>query len=288
MVEVNYIGNMGNRLFQYCLGRIIAETLSFRLKADPIPGFPGTLEIVGGKDFSDGPIQELGGNKIDLQAVLTDHSPRKIVLNGYFQRYEYYQPFKDVIRKRWLVPGFLPVSQRSAREIVLNIRRGDYIQMGWATPFEFFREVLESAKCERVFIVTDEPRDPFFRRFGHYQPVVFHQGPLEDFSMLLSFKKMAISQSTFSWWAAFLSEAEEVVVPSSENDLWSANRKHFDVDMRLSLDVYDERRFRMVPVRGTYRPNLAEFVFNARHYRARLRARWNFFLGRDLTPKSGT
>ena len=280
MVEVKYIGGLGNRLFQYCLGRIIAESLGYRLSASPIAGFPGTRRVVAGKDFSDAPVHHLTGQKIDLPGVLREATPRRIVLHGYFQRYEYFQPFKDSIRKNWLVPEFRPASPRSAGEIALNIRRGDYIQMGWATPFKFFRDVLDAVPHERICIVTDEPDDPFFKRFRPYAPLLFHKGALEDFAMLLSFKRIVITQSTFSWWAAFLSEAEEVVVPVSSDGLWSGHTKRFDVDMRIDLDVFDEPRFKMIPISGTYRPNVQEFLFNARHYRARLRARWNFIRDR--------
>lgn len=288
MVEVKYIGGLGNRLFQYCLGRIIAERLGFKLKAAAIPGFPGTHELIEGEDFSDGPIQELRGQVVDFPAILAERSARRIVLHGYFQRYEYYQPFKEAIRKRWLVPDGLPVAKRPAGEMVLNIRRGDYIQLGWATPFEFYREVLESAGCERLFIVTDEPGDPFFRRFKKYRPEVFHRSPLEDFSMLLSFDRMVISESTFSWWAAFLSQASEIIVPGSKRSLWSGNVKHLDVDMRINLEVSDEPRFTIMPVRGRYRPNLPELIFNARHYRARLRARWNQIRNGVASPGAGS
>ena len=52
MVEVKYIGRLGNNLFQYCLGRIIAEGLGYKLKVDPIPGFPNTNKPVEGLDYS--------------------------------------------------------------------------------------------------------------------------------------------------------------------------------------------------------------------------------------------
>lgn len=286
MVEVKYIGGLGNRMFQYCLGRIIAETLGFKLKAEPLPGFSGTRQLVDGNDFSDAPVQQLGGNQIDLAAVLKDRTPRRLILYGYFQRYEYYQPFKQQIRKQWLVPDLPPPARNPDREMVLNIRRGDYIQMGWATPFEFFQRLVDAAECRQVSIVTDVPGDPFFRRFRKYDPVIFHKTPLEDFCMLRSFKKMVISQSTFSWWAAFLSDAEEIIVPQSENSLWSGNSKYLNVDMRISLNIFDEDRFKLVPVQETYRPNLAELMFNAKHYRARLRERWNFWRDRMTAQSS--
>jgi len=54
MVEVVYLGNLGNNLFQYCFGRILAEKFGYQLKSDPIAGFPHTKEIVQGKNYSKG------------------------------------------------------------------------------------------------------------------------------------------------------------------------------------------------------------------------------------------
>jgi hypothetical protein len=48
MIEVRYKGRLGNNMFQYCLGRILAEGLGFALKADPIPAFPSTAQYVDG------------------------------------------------------------------------------------------------------------------------------------------------------------------------------------------------------------------------------------------------
>ncbi len=38
MIEVRYKGRLGNNLFQYCFGRILAESLGFTLKAEYIEG----------------------------------------------------------------------------------------------------------------------------------------------------------------------------------------------------------------------------------------------------------
>jgi hypothetical protein len=48
MIEVRYKGQLGNNMFQYCLGRILAEELGFALQAGPISGFSNTEEKIGG------------------------------------------------------------------------------------------------------------------------------------------------------------------------------------------------------------------------------------------------
>ena len=59
MIEVRYQGRLGNHLFQYCFGRILAEKMGYKLKADPIPGFPATSVPVEGHDYSLSPVPPL-------------------------------------------------------------------------------------------------------------------------------------------------------------------------------------------------------------------------------------
>ena len=92
MVEVRYFDQRSNQLFQYCLARIIAERLGLELHASPIQGFKVTSEIVPGCSIQH-PQQLLEGHRIDLASVLSDRTPRRIVLKGWFQRYEYFQPY---------------------------------------------------------------------------------------------------------------------------------------------------------------------------------------------------
>ena len=92
MIEVRYEGRLGNNLFQYCLGRILAEKKHYELKADPIPGFPGTCTAVHGCSFET-PAVCLSGHKLDFNRLIHDKEPARIILEGLFQNYEYYRPF---------------------------------------------------------------------------------------------------------------------------------------------------------------------------------------------------
>lgn len=100
MIKIIYRGRLGNNLFQYCLGRILAIELGYKLIADPIPGFPGTGDLVDGREFAE-PVNELCGQRINFHDQLNNRECRKVVLNGCFQRDEYYKQHKRKIRK-WL------------------------------------------------------------------------------------------------------------------------------------------------------------------------------------------
>ena len=46
MIHVEYGGRLGNNLFQYCFGRILATELGYKLEAPRINGFQGTWDNV--------------------------------------------------------------------------------------------------------------------------------------------------------------------------------------------------------------------------------------------------
>jgi hypothetical protein len=85
MIEVRYKdkGQLGNNMFQYCLGRIPAEELGFALQAGPISGFPNTEEKIEGLSIQE-PVQILTGQKIDWDEIRADRSHRRIVLDWLF------------------------------------------------------------------------------------------------------------------------------------------------------------------------------------------------------------
>lgn len=269
MVEVRYLGRLGNNFFQYCLGRIIAERLGFSLVADPLPGFPATEEKIQGHDYSSYPVQELTGRMgqvIDLESIVSDQTKRKIVLNGYFQRYEYYQPYKEVIRAKWLVDSIpVPAESISKDDVAITIRLLDYFyNYNSMLPFSYYEDALAQSGYKRVFICTDEPTHPFIRRFDKYRPVIISKGPLDQFKFIASCNKIVVSQSSFFWWAAFLSKAQEVYLPGDcVHGFWSH-------DSHAQPFVWDEKRYRQVPCRGAYRMNSAELFCYWRNLKTRI------------------
>lgn len=99
MIEVIYDGNLGNNLFQYCFGRILAETLGYKLVADPILGFPKTYDFVNGDSYYNINPITLRGQKPNLDFLNEANPKHHILLTGYFQRYEYYRPHGNSIKQ---------------------------------------------------------------------------------------------------------------------------------------------------------------------------------------------
>ena len=257
MVEVIYRGRLGNNLFQYCFGRILAENLGFKLKADQIPGFPNTGVPVSGCDYSDHPAQIIKGHIVDLKSILKDRSKRKIVLDGFFQEYEYYKPYKSLIRDNWLSMDIGPKERVTPDDVVVYVRRGDYIRDGAALPFSYYDECLSKARYDRVFICTDDPKDPFISLFKRYNAIIHHTAGdyLADFRFMAGFNKIIQSASSYSWWAAFLSNAGEIYCPIPLKGHWSR-------ESEINLRVDDEAGYIHVECKDIYEPTAAEKMKN--------------------------
>ena len=270
MVEVKYRARLGNNLFQYCFGRIIAEGLGYKLKANPIPGFPNTEKQINGKDYSQGyPIQVIAhdyshlyrgdyskilswkNKNLNLKSIIDDKSKRKIVLNGYFQRYEYYKPYKNVIKNNWLLMDMNTKDRIESDDVVVCIRRGDYVKAGIALPFSYYKEALTTIHHRRVFICTDSPHDPFIYLYKRkYNATVHFADTLDKFKFISSFNTIIISHSTYYWWASFLSNATKICAPIPLAGYWSSP----EIDLRID----DEKRYVVIQCKEIYKESKIE------------------------------
>jgi hypothetical protein len=258
LIEVRYKGRLGNNLFQYCLGRILAEELGFALKAVPIPAFPNTAQRVSG-EIHEGPEEVFKGPQlIPLETILADQSPRRIILDGWFQRYEYYRPRREKIQE-WLT--FDPTIRvpEAAPDIIVNVRRTDYVQAGWALPFSYYHEAIETVLPQggEVWIVTDDRRDPFFRKFARWEPIFFSGTAPEQLLFMARAPRLVMSQSTFSWWPTFLGDVQQVICPIPGFGVWSKTDQAKDPGCN-DTNLIEQDRFICIRCADSYRPTRLE------------------------------
>ena len=111
---------------------------------------------------------------------------------------------------------------------------------------EEIRRLVRTVGHERLYFVTDRPEHPLFTRLRDLPGEVVSGSVMEDFRFIQSFQKIAIGQSAFQWWAAFLSEAREIYFPKMNRGLWSHPEPatlawepgHYGTDLRVDEERY--------------------------------------------------
>ncbi len=235
-----YNGLLGNQLFQFCLGKVLADELNFSLKCPPIFGFPETHLHNNVKLPAHLRTERLTGHVINFKAICQNKDPRIIKLEGIFARYEYFKNHKQKIRT-WLRFKEPIDPHPNPNDIVLHVR----IQPGTGVelPFDYYHKVLSIAQYDRVYICTNHPTHPFLKNFTKYNPIIKKATPLnsllneygkqydkmipyvlDDFKFITSFNKIVAAQSTFSWWAALISDATEIYAPLPRHGIMSKER----------------------------------------------------------------
>jgi len=151
-------------------------------------------------------------------------------LHGFFQHRSWYEPALPLVLSE-LGARLGPLRDRvPAHDLVINLRRGDYVSCGFALPVSFYRNALEALQgrtFDTVIIVSDDravesffcdllERDGFTcTTAGRFDGVALGQRPdriadaaVRDFLLIAQARNLVMSNSTFCWWAAVL------------NDLW--------------------------------------------------------------------
>ena len=228
MVIVRMQGRIGNNLFQYAFARLIAEQLGLALEVVPPDTNSADALQTLFSQFADAPWSIEGqrldapverhlhgrdgfdGHVLDMAALLSDPTPRRVELRGMFERYEYYQPFKEQIRGWFEIEPLACGHEIGNDDLVVHVRRGDYVALGRALDLSIYDQMLEGLRWRRLFLVGDQLDALVLRHFRRFEPIVVHNDPVSDFRFLLNFSQIVGSQSTFCWWAAFLSPAHTV------------------------------------------------------------------------------
>lgn len=229
----------------------MAEKLGFSLSCSPTAGFPGTNDRISGASY-EGPEHELTRQRVDVADIIRDRTPRKILLNGYFQNYRNYAPYYDRIR-HWMRQDEATRANATAHDLVVHVRRGDYIGYKWALPFEYYEEAITKYRPPNaeVWIATDDRNDPFFNRFRQWRPKYIKADDRTTIAIMARARVLVMSRSSYSWWPAILSEGGQAVCPAPRDGFWSRKTGS-------EIDLIDRGRFICLECDGTYQPTAIE------------------------------
>jgi hypothetical protein len=243
----NYNGRLGNHMFQFAWAKALSLELNYDLS---VPGIACDPEGDTGSLFSKThglkkiTHKEFENNKdsfIELNDnyAVTDFQGKNIRGNGYFQNYHTFKKYKNEIKEYFT----LDHDRKGKDTLGVHIRLDDFPQQYRCTP-EFYFNSIEQSNCKNIFVFTDEPSHPFIRyleqRYSNLTVDNSYDCSGKNNKQVLSYMtscdELVISRSTYSWWAAFLSNARKVYFP----DASQYNNSIFPIEKLL---VDDEVRY---------------------------------------------
>jgi len=84
----------------------------------------------------------------------------------------------------------------------------------WVVSPEYYVDALSSmADLGTVYVCGTGIDHRVREALSRFRPVYVDGDPYQHFSLLMQFNRMVMSNSTFCWWAAFLSGATDLVAP---------------------------------------------------------------------------
>lgn len=229
MITCELNGRLGNQMFQ------IATTIATALKYNVPYSIPQrTLNDWFPVYFKHLPFIPHSGKMYSHHETKYEYEEikypgRTLKLNGYFQSYKYFEDYRKEIIKAFRLAGWCKV-----KEVSIHVRRGDYLTnpdfsvLGiyyYYQSINFFRE-----KGYKKFIVFSDDMDWCKKNINSelYKDCEFdyseNKSEKEDMEYMNVCEHNIISNSSFSWWAAWLNQNPDKIVVAPTTLFKNANK----------------------------------------------------------------
>jgi len=247
IVKYDPHGRMGNRMFQFAFGKILSTISDSKFYVEPISNFKNTyINNVSPLAQSNNTIslkKTYGDNCVNLDDVIqllnlgTD-----IIVDSFLQRYEYYTNFKPLLEDMFKLDIIDPTPD--ADELVVHIRETDYKLINTYLSDQYYIDAIKKLNYDKVTIVTDNCNASVMDTLKEMGCKILSTEPVKGFSIhnnepimvdygyMLNAKHLLISHSSFSWWPAFLGDADNIFVPDV-NGMWKFPPTKDGIDLCL-------------------------------------------------------
>jgi hypothetical protein len=228
MFTIKFTGNLGNKLFElWALHGIAAaeNTKAFYPASDIYDYFEGDFPVLpmdgpttNEPAFTYTPINEVPGYD-----AAQDH-----ILKGFFQSEKYWLPVEKELRKMYnFKKDFVKHTKAKTaslfkKEVIcISIRRGDFVNnpVYYQLPALYYIGALiehfPNFESQYNILILSDDMEYCRVHFGCLPNVFFADGltPMEQLCLGAHSQYHIISNSTFSWWCAYLSKSKKVIRP---------------------------------------------------------------------------
>lgn len=239
-------GRTGNRLMQYALGLILAKNKNYSFFAERMPYFDNIkiTEYVQ-NDLPTIRTSQFGNQYYDYNNLLSFNG--NIIIDSYVQKVKLLLENRNFLQEQFKVANTIN-KLPDKDELVIHIRGTDYRNLGTYLGDEFYFDFIKKSDFNTKTIITDDVNSPLMSSLKDigcniltqhctgWQVPYFTNNEINDYNYMLHAHNILISQSTFSWWAAFLGPSKQIFFPfSRERGMWPIIPKKDDIDLYFDI-----------------------------------------------------
>ncbi len=153
-----------------------------------------------------------------------------LYLDGYWQSPKYFTGLEDIIRRDFTLKGPLPENIlvlgeeiKKTNSVCVHVRRGDYVgnKSHEVVTLEYYQKgikyISEKTSIEKIYVFSDDIKW-CQENFSFEMPTMFVDESFAGWAgeghmfLMSQCKNFVIANSSFSWWAAWLSNYKNKIV----------------------------------------------------------------------------
>lgn len=261
MIQVKIQGRLGNHLFQYAFAYSLAKqhNVDFRMINWSSSMLPTIFELSTGEKSSKqiqtkfskilgkllDKVYSINRKTIKISHLDSFEFKDGAIYSGYYQSHYYFKAYEQDIRQKFSFRKELLLEFEhkygdifSERKILaVHIRRGDYLSIdlpylgskGLQLPIDYYRKNIKNLlDKDTLLIFTSDDIEFVKKEFGNHENYIFSkENEVMDLILLSHADKMIMSNSSFSWWAAFLNKKKDKKIIAPKNYLGFKIGKEF-------------------------------------------------------------
>jgi hypothetical protein len=269
MITTKFNGRLGNNLFQIATAISLANKLQteFILPNTTWAGHRGDIAV------------DLSMFKYDFNRgdIITKHShvesnfhydPIELVddltIHGFFQSYKYFDNIKNLLIDLYFAPAShieqsLMKYDISDRSLAISVRRGDYLmlqQNHCVLSTDYYQDIINKYFLEdidQIYIFSDDIEwcKLVFGNDVHY----VRDSIGTQLFLMIKMKHMILSNSTFSWWGAYLNRNNGIIVAP---DPWFGHAYSDKKTDDLYVPSWKKEKHNVIKHPYTLTPNMYE------------------------------
>lgn len=245
-------GGLGNQMFQYSYGRYLSIKYNTKLYLDIrfYSGFQGNVVRTFLLDkFKNTEIDtnlNMIQNNHPIYAIIDDFNYKELpqpvdcnyYMDGYWQSERYFIESEDIIRNDFTPVNVQNVPLLDTNTVSMHIRRTDYVTSNGYHPvqtIDYYKNAIDLiGDYDNLFVFSDDIK--WCKDNLNFKNMIFMEGfsEIDDMIIMSMCKDNIISNSTFSWWGAWLNKNtnKKVIAPNK----WFGDHVRLDTSNLIPKD----------------------------------------------------